>query len=115
MHAEAEGEVLVRLAPDVEAERVGVDVLVAVGRRVRQQHRRRRARSGGRASSYGVVQLRMKCLTGVTQRMISSTAVGISDGSSRSRCSWSGFSTRACSPPAIDDAVVSWPAVAMMT
>ena len=44
------------------------------------------------------MQLRMKCLTGVTQRMISSTAVGISDGSSRSRCSWSGCSTRACMP-----------------
>ena len=37
VHAEPEGEVLVRRAADVEAERVGEHLLVPVGRRVRQQ------------------------------------------------------------------------------
>jgi hypothetical protein len=61
------------------------------------------------------VAVRMNCFTGETQRIISSTAVGTSSGSSRKRWSWSGCSISACIPPAIAELVVSCPAVAMIT
>ena len=115
MHAEPEGEVLVRRAADVEAERVGEHLLVPVGRRVREQDGVARLERWPAQRRSGVVQLRMKCLTGVTQRMISSTAVGSSDGSACRRASWSGCSMSAWRPPAIADDVVSWPAVATIT
>ena len=56
----------------------------------------------------------MKCFTGVVQRIISSMAVAINDGSACSRASWSGFSISACMPPLMVLEVVSWPAVAAM-
>ena len=82
VHPEPEGQVLVRLAADVEAR---------TDRRRRPRRgwptgttaaRRRPAGTGGRATRSRSVALRMKCLTGVTQRIISSTAVPINDGSS---------------------------------
>ena len=56
----------------------------------------------------------MKWRTGVTQRIISSTALGMRDGSSLSARSWSGFRISASRPPASELDVVSWPAVAMI-
>ncbi|CNH84915.1 Uncharacterised protein [Mycobacterium tuberculosis] len=58
--------------------------------------------------------VRMKCLTGVTQRIISSVARGMRSRSSRSSANWSGLSMSACMPPEMVELVVSCPAVATM-
>ena len=50
------------------------------------------------------------CVTGLVQRSISSTAPGISDGSSTSCAHWSGCSISASVPSAIRLRVVSLPA-----
>ena len=113
--AEAEGEVAGRVLPaDVEAERVGEDLVVAVGRRVREVAAGRRAGTSRRRSVNGSWQVRMKCFTGDTQRMSSSAAWSISSGCACSSSSWSGCSIRASRPPAIAFDVVSCPAVAMI-
>ena len=58
--------------------------------------------------------MRMKVFTGVVQRMLSSTRPGISDGSALTLASSAGFSASAHMAPAVDDEVVSCPAVATM-
>jgi hypothetical protein len=57
----------------------------------------------------------MKCFTGVTQRIDSSTSPGISDGLALTLANSEGDSQRPQIAPAVDDEVVSWPAVATMT
>ncbi len=47
---------------------------------------------------------------GVTQRRISSTASGSSSGWARNFSHWSGYSQKACMPPAMASRVVWFPA-----
>ncbi len=56
--------------------------------------------------------MRMKCLTGVIQRIASSTRPGISSGLALTAANCSGSSASAQIAPAVEDDVVSWPAVA---
>ena len=58
---------------------------------------------------------RMKCFTGVIQRTASSTRPGISAGSAFTRANASGNWHMPHTAPAVDDEVVSCPAVATMT
>ncbi|MFC7586534.1 hypothetical protein ACFQYP_24405 [Nonomuraea antimicrobica] len=59
--------------------------------------------------------VRMNSFTGLTHRIISSTARGSRAGSSRSRRSSAGCRMSASRPPAMVELVVSCPAVAMRT
>ena len=61
------------------------------------------------------VAVRMKCFTGVVQRIASSTNSGISDGSAFSLASSAGLRASSQKPPAADELVVSCPAVAVIT
>ena len=63
-----------------------------------------------RPASASLVAVRMKEMTAVVQRRISSTALGTSDRSATRRSHWSGFSARATSPPEMVLRVVSLPA-----
>ena len=62
------------------------------------------------AISVSCVAVRLNDMTGVAHRSISSMPVGSSDGSSSSRCRWSGCSMSACMPWEIRLRVVSLPA-----
>ena len=101
-------------AADVEGHRVAEHLLVAVGRRVRQQHPSAGRDRARRAPRCRAVAVRRKCRTGDVHRMISSVALPTRSGSSRSAHSWSGSRSIASIPPDRANDVVSWPAVAMM-
>ena len=80
MGAEAEPDVRIRVASDVEAERVVEHRLVTVGRRVEQDHPVAGRRRPGSPMWVSTAAVRKKLLSGVTQRIISSTASGMLAG-----------------------------------
>ena len=110
VHAVPESEVRVRVAAHVEAERLGEHELVAVRRRLPEHDL-----VAGRDLVAAELDARASRCGGCTrpgcvQRTISSIAVGIAPGSSRSTASWSGNSVSATIAPAIALRVVSAPA-----
>ena len=103
-------EVVVRRPADVEAVGVGED-RPRRGWPTRRTGRPCRPRgSSARRARRRAVAVRWKRFTGVTQRSISSTAVGSRAGSACRRARSSGCSMRASRPPEIRFRVVSLPA-----
>ena len=106
----AEAEVRVRVAIDPECERVGEDLLVAIGRGIEETERLARCDASARAARSRRSRCGRTGSTGVVQRTISSTAESTSAGSRRSFRHSSGFSMKASRPPVIALRVVSLPA-----
>ena len=102
MRAEAERDVRVRIAPDVERVRVVEHRLVAVRRRIQQDHAITCTCTAVPAIDASRVAVRKKLLSGVTQRMSSSTAPGISAGSAAIASHSSGWRVE-LDQPACDD------------
>ena len=94
MVTDAESDVLVRIAADVEALRLGERLVVVVRRNVPEND----FVAGSDGDSESRVAVRRKCIVTVDQRRISSVAFSVSSGCSVSSCSWSRCSIRAKSP-----------------
>ena len=91
VRAEAEGEMVVRRALDIEGERIGEDRGVAVRGRVEEQQLALPLAMRWPRSSTSRVAVRAMFWIGVTQRSISSTAVGIFVGSALRRAALLGM------------------------